>query len=154
MGSASAVLFALLLFALLALLADAGEQAKQKPEAQAETPLADAKAPAVAAVAGAAAGGGLFSLVTGLANALVPTAMWAFGAVVPGVGTLHAAGGMTAGLQVVGTATLSSPVGVAAVIGGVGAASAVECAFPGTTEQWFGPLAHAAASFWSNLTSS
>ncbi len=56
------------------------------------------------------------------AGALVPWAMSTFGTVVPGVGTLHAVGGVAATLQYTSVALVSAK---AAVIGGASAIGAV-----------------------------
>ncbi len=64
---------------------------------------------------GGAAGVGAVAGVQAAAGALVPWAMCAFGTVVPGVGTVHAAGGIAATLQAVSMA--ATPVGLPVVIG-------------------------------------
>ncbi|TMW62251.1 hypothetical protein Poli38472_009744 [Pythium oligandrum] len=78
-------------------------------------------------VAGAAIGAAALPLAGVAAGALVPAAMSTFGTVVPGVGTLHAAGGVAATLQWA-SATLytASAVGVGGAAGaGSGAVAAV-----------------------------
>lgn len=65
---------------------------------------------------------GLTAAVPLLAGALVPAAMTAFGTVVPGLGTLHKAGGVAAVLQKIAAAGGTSAV---AKVGGLSAALSI-----------------------------
>ncbi len=73
----------------------------------------------VAAVAAAAGVGAMAVPAIGAAaGALVPAAMAAFGTIVPGVGTLHAVGGIAATLQSTSAALVSTTASaVGALIG-------------------------------------
>ncbi|GAB9470281.1 hypothetical protein Gpo141_00007531 [Globisporangium polare] len=68
-------------------------------------------------VAGAVVGAAAIPLAGMAAGATVPWAMSAFGTVVPGVGTMHAAGGVAATLQWASTAFTGGAVVCGAVAG-------------------------------------